>query len=141
MSDSFVREHLTRAAAVRALGILDTAEEERFDRLTLIAAQTLRVPIALVSILDTDRQWFKSRHGLCATETPLSAAFCAYTVEQPDVLVVPDALLDPRFQDNPLVNGEPHIRFYAGAKVCSPDGMPVGTLCVIDREPRDFSEL
>ncbi len=128
-----------RLAALHSLGILDTPQEERFERLTRLASTLFGAPIALVSLVDLDRQWFKSSVGLDARETPRSVAFCSHAVEQGDMLVVPDATRDPRFASNPLVTGAPDIRFYAGQPVYSHSGEPVGTLCVIDRVPRDFS--
>lgn len=125
-----------RLAAVRRLDILDTGPEERFDRLTRLAAALFGVPIALVSLVDRDRQWLKSCHGLATRETPREASFCAHAVFARQVMVVPDALLDPRFADNPLVTGEPRIRFYAGYPLVLPSGSCAGTLCVIDTRPR-----
>ncbi|MDY0962332.1 sensor domain-containing diguanylate cyclase [Massilia sp. CFBP9026] len=118
--------------------MLDTPAETRFDRYTRLAAMTFGVPIALVSLVDAERQWFKSRAGLEAQETPRSISFCSHAVQASEMLVVEDAACDPRFADNPLVTGEPHIRFYAGQPVYS-DGQAVGTLCVIDSAPRGFS--
>ncbi|HSR55454.1 MAG TPA: PAS-domain containing protein, partial [Alphaproteobacteria bacterium] len=129
-----------RIEALRKLRILDTEPEERFDRLTRIAKHCFRVPIALVSLVDADRQWFKSRQGLDVTETERSASFCAHGILQDDVFYIEDALQDARFQDNPLVLGHPHIRFYAGRPLSAPDGSKVGTLCLIDTKPRRFSE-
>jgi len=129
-------------AALRRLGVLDTPDEERFDRITRLAAQLVGTPIALVSLVDEQRQWFKSRVGLDATETPRSVAFCSHAIEgQPDELfVVPDAHADLRFCDNPLVTGDPHVRFYAGRVIREPSGQPIGTLCVIDHQARDLSD-
>lgn len=128
-----------RLCALKDLHLLDTEPEERFDRHTRIAAALFEVPIALVSFVDTDRQWFKSRHGLTATETPRDAAFCAHAILGSDVLYVPDALADDRFADNPLVTGDPHVRFYAGVPLKSSDGSAVGTLCLIDHRARYLS--
>ncbi len=125
-----------RLAALRSLGLLDTPAEERFDRITRMAQRLLNVPIALVSLVDEDRQWFKSRQGLDAPETPRAMAFCSHAILGRDVMVVEDALADVRFVDNPLVSGDPNIRFYAGAPIAGPDGDHLGTLCVIGREPR-----
>lgn len=128
---------IARLEALHALQVLDTAQEERFDRLTRIAARVFNAPISLVSLVDQDRQWFKSRHGLDAHETPRSQAFCEYAVRSQDIVLVPDATKDPRFADNPLVTGGPKIRFYAGAPLFSQCGRYVlGTLCVIDTIPR-----
>ncbi len=128
-----------RICALKELHILDTEPEERFDRHTRIAAALFGVPIALVSLVDTDRQWFKSRHGLNATETPRDAAFCAHAILGSEVLHVPDALADDRFADNPLVTGEPHVRFYAGIPLTLSNGSTVGTLCLIDNRVRHLS--
>lgn len=129
-----------RLRALQALGLLDTPPEERFDRLTRLAAALFAVPIALVSLVDRDRQWFKSRQGLDLAETPREAAFCAHAILGPDVLLVPDAQADPRFADNPLVTGEPRVRFYAGVPLRLPDGSRAGTLCLNDTRPRDLDE-
>jgi diguanylate cyclase (GGDEF)-like protein/PAS domain S-box-containing protein len=129
-----------RVASLCALGILDTPPEPRFDKFTSIAAAAFSVPIALVSLIDADRQWFKSRFGLAAPETPRSSAFCSHAIETVDTFVVPDALLDARFADNPLVLGPPHIRFYAGSPIHSLTGYPLGTLCIIDTKPREFDK-
>jgi diguanylate cyclase (GGDEF)-like protein/PAS domain S-box-containing protein len=131
-------EH-TRLAALDTLGVLDTPAEHRFDRYTRLAAMSFGVPIALVSLIDEHRQWFKSRYGLDVTETPRSIAFCSHTVAQDGMLVVEDATQDPRFAANPLVAGASHIRFYAGQPLHS-DGQPVGTLCIVDHAPRTFSD-
>jgi diguanylate cyclase (GGDEF)-like protein/PAS domain S-box-containing protein len=131
-------EH-TRLAALASLDVLDTPAEHRFDRFTRLAAMTFGVPVALVSLVDEHRQWFKSRCGLDVTETPRSIAFCSHTVAQDGMLVVEDATLDPRFAANPLVAGAPHVRFYAGQPLHS-DGQPVGTLCIVDYVARTFSE-
>lgn len=117
--------------------VLDTPPDPRFDRLVELAADHFEVPIALVSLIDANRQWFKARRGMDASETPREIAFCAHSILQPDdVLVVEDATRDPRFADNPLVQGNPRIRFYAGAPIRMEDGQPIGTLCLIDRRPR-----
>jgi diguanylate cyclase (GGDEF)-like protein/PAS domain S-box-containing protein len=128
-----------RLDALDSLAVLDTPAEPRFDRFTRLATLTFGVPIALVSLVDRDRQWFKSRCGLDVDETPRSIAFCSHAVAQDELLVVEDALLDPRFAGNPLVTGAPHIRFYAGQPLRC-DGHAVGTLCVIDCAPRRFTQ-
>jgi len=126
-----------RLAFLHALDVLDTGQEERFDRFTRIAARAFDAPIALVSLVDRDRQWFKSRVGLEALETSRDVAFCHYAVIDRKMVVVPDATKDLRFANNPLVTGPPHIRFYAGAPILSPGGSHVlGTVCVIDTKPR-----
>jgi len=137
MSHPYPSDESARQAALDALGVLDTPAEARFDRFTRLAALTFRVPTALVSLVDADRQWFKSRCGLDVAQTPRSMAFCSHAVARQDTFVIEDALHDPRFADNPLVAGAPHIRFYAGQPVYS-DGQPVGTLCIIDYVPRTF---
>jgi diguanylate cyclase (GGDEF)-like protein/PAS domain S-box-containing protein len=135
---TYAHTEQARLTALAELEILDTPAETRFDRFTRLAAMTFGVPIALVSLVDENRQWFKSRHGLAASETPRAISFCAHTVASGDMLVVEDATLDRRFSDNPLVTGEPGIRFYAGQPVCN-GGQPVGTLAIIDTAPRQFS--
>ncbi len=130
-----------RLQALERYKILDAPPEEAFDRLTDLAAQMMDVPIALVSLVDRDRQWFMSNHGLQATETPREMAFCAHTICDQAPMVVPNALEDPRFAENPLVAGDPKIRFYAGAPLRTHDGHNLGTLCLIDREPREMSDL
>ncbi len=127
-----------RLAVLRGLGILDTPAEERFDRITRLATRLYEVPIALVSLVDENRQWFKSRQGLDVAETPRDVSFCAHTILGDELLVISDAQLDERFADNPLVTGAPHIRFYAGCPLRAPDGTKLGTLCVIDHHPRSF---
>lgn len=127
-----------RLRALRALGILDTDPEERFDRLTRLARRLFGVPIALVSLVEDDRQWFKSCVGLDAEETPRDQSFCAHAILREGVMIVPDATQDERFSANPLVTHDPEIRFYAGCPVQGPDGNPLGTLCVIGHEPREF---
>lgn len=129
-----------RLAALRSLGLLDTRAEERFDRITRLAQRLFGVPIALVSLVDEERQWFKSHQGLETRETSRASSFCAHAIHGPEVFQVTDASLDSRFVDNPLVTGEPNIRFYAGAPIAGPDGSRLGTLCVIDRTPRVLSE-
>lgn len=129
-----------RLQALLDMQVLDTPAEERFDRYTRIAAELFDVPIALVSLVDRERQWFKSRHGLEVTETPRETAFCAHAILARAALQVPDTLQDPRFADNPLVTGPPRVRFYAGAPLAAADGSLVGTLCLIDQRARQLDE-
>jgi GAF domain-containing protein len=129
-----------RLKALRDLLILDTPPEERFDRIVAFAAQEFDMPIALISLVDQNRQWFKSRVGLQACETSRDVSFCGHALLERDTLVIPDALQDLRFADNPLVTGEPHIRFYAGAPLRMPEGAVLGTLCLIDRQPRQLDK-
>jgi diguanylate cyclase (GGDEF)-like protein len=127
-----------RLAELRTLQVLDTAPEDRYDRVTRVAQRLFDVPIALVSLVDDTRQWFKSCQGLDATETSRDVSFCGHAILGDEIFVIPDAARDLRFRDNPLVTGEPRIRFYAGFPISGPDGATVGTLCIIDRKPRDF---
>ncbi|MBC8211959.1 MAG: PAS domain S-box protein [Gammaproteobacteria bacterium] len=128
-----------RLAALQHLELLDTLPENRFDRLTRIVKQHFQVSIALVSLVDRDRQWFKSRQGLDATETPRDISFCGHAILSDDIFYIRNTLEDVRFADNPLVTGAPNIRFYAGAPLHTPDGSRIGTLCIIDDKPREFS--
>ena len=125
-----------RLAALLELGVLDTEPEPIFDSLTELALRTFNAPVAVISLVDKDRQWFKACIGLPVSETPRDVAFCDHAIRSGDVLVVLDATVDPRFAQNPLVTGEPGIRFYAGAPLTTPDGFRIGTLCLIDFTPR-----
>lgn len=129
-----------RLEELYALELLDSKAEGRFDRYTQLIADLFDFPVVLISLVDRDRQWFKSRFGWDQAEVPRDISFCGHALNQSSVMVVPDALEDPRFAGNPLVTGEPYIRFYAGAVVHGPSGHPLGTLCVIDRQPRHFDE-
>lgn len=127
-----------RMQALRELLILDTPPEERFDRIVQFAAEEFGVPIALISLIDSDRQWFKARFGLNVCETDRKSSFCGHAIHATEVMVVEDATQDHRFADNPMVLGAPHIRFYAGAPLEMSPGVRVGTLCLIDRRRRSL---
>ncbi|MFZ6644909.1 diguanylate cyclase domain-containing protein [Undibacterium sp. TJN25] len=127
-----------RVRALHSLDILDTPSDERFDRLTRLVKRIFKVPIAVVSLVDADRQWFKSCIGLDATETSRDISFCGHAILGDDIFTIPDALSDERFHDNPLVANEPWIRFYAGCPLSVSDGSKIGTLCLIDMEPREL---
>ncbi len=140
-SDHADHDELQRLAALARLDVLDTLPEPLFDAITAAARQACQVPIALVSLVDAERQWFKSNIGLPGVQqTPRGVAFCDHAIRSDSVLEVPDAQRDERFAANPLVTSEPGIRFYAGAPIVMPDGARVGTVCVIDRQPRRLSE-
>jgi diguanylate cyclase (GGDEF)-like protein len=129
-----------RLASLRALNILDTVPEERFDRLTRLAKRLFGVPIAIVSLVDENRQWFKSCVGVDVRETARDISFCAHAILHDDVLLIPNALADERFHDNPLVAGDPGIRFYAGYPLTMGEGNKLGTLCLIDMKPRELQD-
>ena len=130
----------SRVATLHDLGILDTQRESRFDRYTRIAARAFERPIALISLIDRRRQWFKSAVGIDIDETPREISFCGHAILGEGVFEVQNARLDPRFRDNPLVVGPPRIRFYAGAPLIAPNGHRLGTLCIIDRVPHQLSD-
>ena len=138
-SPEYPPEEPQRLSALEATKLLDTPPEERFDRVTRLAAEAFDVPIALVSLVDRERQWFKSCYGLGVRETGRDISFCGHAILKSEAFVVSDALADERFSDNPLVTGEPHIRFYAGAPLEDRSGFRIGTLCIIDKKPRGFS--
>ena len=129
-----------RVAALRSYGILDTPREEEFDEIVRVVSALCGTPISVINLIDHDRQWFKAEVGLGLRETPLPASICAHAILQPDLFIVPDTLRDARFADNPLVTGNPHLRGYAGALLETPDGLPLGTICVLDYEPRELDE-
>lgn len=129
-----------RLSALEGYGILDTLPEKEFDDITKIASQICQTPISLISLIDDKRQWFKSHYGLDATETPRDVAFCAHAINNKNQpFIVPDSRDDDRFSDNPLVTGDPHVIFYTGVPLVSPEGFALGTLCVIDHEPKVLS--
>ena len=125
-----------RIATLHSLALLDTPAEPRFDAITRTAASLFGTQSALISLLDDQRQWFKSRHNVSVAETPRDVSFCGHAILGSEVLVVEDTLLDERFHDNPLVTSAPNVRFYAGAPIEAPDGARLGTLCLLDRAPR-----
>ncbi len=125
-----------RLLALQDLHVLDTAAEQRFDRFTKLAAKLFDVHICLVSLVDANRLWFKSKQGLSASEMSRDTSFCGYSILGDETFVVENALLDERFADNPLVTGEPNIRFYAGRPLTIGDGFKMGTLCLIDSKPQ-----
>jgi GAF domain-containing protein len=128
-----------RLAALFSCGVLDTAPEAAFDDVVQLASHLCEVPIALVSLVDHSRQWFKAKVGLTDSETPRECALCAHAILCTEPLIITDTWLDPRFADNPLVTGEPHVRFYAGMPLVLNDDTVLGTLCVIDHVPRELT--
>lgn len=131
-------DEVGRLAALNRYDILDSGHEERFDRITKVVEMALKCPITAISLVDAERQWFKSQRGLDVDETPRDMAFCAHTIKDTKPMIVEDAAQDPRFTENPLVLGDPNIRSYLGVPLVSPDGYNIGTLCAIDTQPRTF---
>ena len=128
-----------RLNALAEYEVLDTPEEDAFDDLTALAAQICDAPMALITIVEEHRQWFKSRIGIDAEETPRDISFCSHALKELDLFIIPDAREDERFASNPLVTGEPFLRFYAGAPLVNDDGHALGTLCVLDSVPRELN--
>ena len=133
-----LNEH-ARLELLRQYNILDTAAEPAFDEIAARAAEVCQTPISLLTFVDRDRVWFKSNTGLELPEIPRDASFCAHAICQDELYVTPDMLADERFSQNPLVTQKPHLRFYAGMPLLSPEGLVLGTLCVIDRKPRELT--
>lgn len=131
-------EEKARLAALDRYAILDTEPEQTFDDLVGLAAYICKAPMAMLSLVDDRRQWFKSKVGVQMCETPREVSICAHAIQQDDLFIIPDTLKDARFHDSPLVLGEPHIRFYSGAPIINEDGFALGTLCVMDRQPREL---
>ncbi|GJM37330.1 MAG: GGDEF domain-containing protein [Acidimicrobiales bacterium] len=138
MSPPIIENETARLASVESLRVLDTPADTAFDELVELAAWTCHVPIAALSLIDTDRQWFKAQVGLPFAETARDVAFCAHTIAEEQTLIIPDAKLDPRFRESPFVTGDAEIRFYAGVSIIVDDDLPVGTLCVLDTRPRSM---
>lgn len=134
------KDELGRLKTLYSLSVLDTPAEERFDRLTRMAKRMFNVPIALVSLVDENRQWFKSAQGLDAKETPRDVSFCGHSILGDEIFAIPNAKEDERFADNPLVLNDPNIRFYAGCPLSAPNGDKLGTLCIIDSKPRELNK-
>jgi diguanylate cyclase (GGDEF)-like protein len=139
MECSVSNDEAARLAALHRYKILDTAPEESFDRITRLAKTVLQTPMVMVSLVDADRQWFKSRQGTSMTETPRSVSFCTHTIKTDEPLIVHDALEHPLFYNSPLVQGPPHVRFYIGVPLVMFDGHRIGALCAVDQQPRELS--
>jgi sigma-B regulation protein RsbU (phosphoserine phosphatase) len=133
-------EESKRLEDLRSLKLLDTAPEVRFDRITQLAAKYFHVPTAYVALIDSERQWFKSRVGLCPTETARNMSFCQYTIHRDEPLIIPDARVHPIGKNHPYVVGEPHVKFYAGVPLSGPHGHKIGTFCLVDTEPHKFGD-
>lgn len=133
-------DEVNRLTCLQSLKLLDSEFEERFDRVTRLAKKLFQVDIALVSLVDEHRQWFKSSQGVDVRETPRDISFCGHAILERKILYIPDATKDQRFFDNPLVTDAPNIRFYAGRPIISPDGEPIGTLCIIDSKPKQLDD-
>lgn len=127
-----------RLAALNRYAILDSEPEQSFDDLVTLAAHICQTPMAMLSLVDDHRQWFKSKFGVQVRETSKDSSICAHAIQQGDLFIIPDTLKDERFRENPLVTGEPHVRFYAGTPLVNEEGYALGTLCVVDREPREL---
>ena len=141
MKAALLANEADRLKALAEYHLLDSVPEQAFDDLTQLAAQICGCPIALVSVVDETRQWFKSRLGIDTTETPREHSFCAHAILEPErLMIVPDAAHDARFANNPYVTRDPHIRFYAGAPLLTQNGHAIGSLCVIDRAPRKLAD-
>jgi two-component system, NtrC family, sensor kinase len=138
MASPVSNQEAARIAALDRYAILDTEPEQSFDDLVILASYVCKAPIAMLSLVDEDRQWFKSKVGVQIHETSRATSFCAHAIQQEDLFIVPDTHQDPRFKENPMVVAEPNIRFYAGAPLINEEGFALGTLCVIDREPREL---
>ncbi len=134
------KNELERIASLYALDLLDTLPEERFDQLTRCATKIFHVPISTLTLIDANREWFKSCQGLAKTEGARAISFCGHALVENEILVIPDTKEDQRFADNPMVLGQPHIRFYAGVPIISSDGKRIGVFCIKDTKPREFSE-
>lgn len=137
-SPTLIKNEPARLAALQKYAILDSEPERAFDDLVQLASFLCNTPIAMISLVDEDRQWFKSKIGLSISQTPREIAFCNSAIRQSEIFVVPDTLNDERFRSNPLVTSEPNIRFYAGAPLINEEGYALGTICVVDQKPREF---
>lgn len=137
---AYAAHETNRLAALRGLELLDTPLEDRFERITRLASRLLNAPVAAISLVDSQRQWFKSIQGCNLSQTTRAVSFCGHAILQTDVMVVEDARRDPRFADNPLVTKDPHIVFYAGCPIRAADGSTIATICIVDQEPRALTE-